>query len=87
MDDFSRYVLANFIREKYDIFEVFKDLCLCIYKEKGSDIVKIRMNMARSLRTPSYMSFVLQKGPVMDSMHLSHLNKMGVVECKNRNLQ
>lgn len=30
VDDFSRYTWVNFIREKSDTFDVFKDLCLRI---------------------------------------------------------
>ena len=27
VDDFSRFTWINFIREKYDVFDVFKELC------------------------------------------------------------
>ena len=42
VNDFSRYTWVNLIREKYDTFDVFKELCLRMQKEKGSEIVNIR---------------------------------------------
>src|ERR1044072_8865593 len=42
VDDFSRYTWINFIREKSETFEVFKELCLKIQKEQECGIVRIR---------------------------------------------
>lgn len=42
IDDFSRYTWTNFLKEKLDNFEVFKDLCQSIQEDKKSVIVKIR---------------------------------------------
>jgi len=42
VDDFSRYTRVCFIREKSDTFEVFKDLCERLQREKRSVIVRIR---------------------------------------------
>jgi hypothetical protein len=42
VDDFSRFTWVNFIREKSDTFDVFKDLCTQLQREKDSAIVKIR---------------------------------------------
>ena len=42
VDDFSRFTWINFIIEKSDTFDVFKDHCLKIQREKGSEIIRIR---------------------------------------------
>nr|ABN06155.1 Polynucleotidyl transferase, Ribonuclease H fold [Medicago truncatula] len=42
VDDFSRFTWVNFIREKSYTFEVFKDLCTQLQREKDSAIVRIR---------------------------------------------
>ena len=34
VDDFSRFTWVNFIREKADTFEAFKDLCVFNFKER-----------------------------------------------------
>ena len=42
VDDFSRFTWINFIREKSDVFDVFKELCKRIQREKEGCIVRIR---------------------------------------------
>jgi len=42
VNDFSRFTWVNFIREKSDTFDVFKDLCTQLQREKDSAIVRIR---------------------------------------------
>src|ERR1044072_1595075 len=42
VDDYSRFTWISFIREKSDTFDVFKDLCLRIQREKECDIIRIR---------------------------------------------
>lgn len=42
VDDFSRYIWINFIREKFVTLDVFKDLCQRLQREKGSGILKIK---------------------------------------------
>jgi len=34
VDDFSRFTWVNFIRENSDTFDVFKDLCTQLQREK-----------------------------------------------------
>jgi len=42
VDDFSRFTWVNFIREKLDTFESFKELCTQLQREKDIGIVRIR---------------------------------------------
>jgi len=42
VDDFSRFTWVNFIREKSDTFESFKELCIQLQRERDRGIVKIR---------------------------------------------
>ncbi|WJX62830.1 hypothetical protein P8452_47785 [Trifolium repens] len=47
VDDYSRYTWVNFVREKSDTFDVFKELCIQIQREKGSNVVRIRIDHGR----------------------------------------
>ena len=40
VDDFSRFTWVNFIREKSDTFDVFRELCTQLQREKGFGIVR-----------------------------------------------
>lgn len=59
---FSRYIWINFIREKYDTFDVFKDLCLCIQKENGNEIIKIRSDHGKEFENSKFSEFCSTKG-------------------------
>ena len=41
VDDFLRFTWVNFIREKSDTFDSFKNLCIKLKNEKNSNICKI----------------------------------------------
>lgn len=41
VDDYSRYIRIEFIREKYDTFAIFKLFCHCLQHEKGEEIGNI----------------------------------------------
>jgi len=76
VDDFSRFTWVNFIREKSDTFEVFKDLCTQLQREKDSAIVRIRSDNGTEFENSSLMNTALVKESNM-SFHLpSHPNKM-----------
>src|ERR1044072_2310093 len=47
VDDFSRFTWINFIREKSDTFDVFRDLCLKVKKEKCCEIFRIRSDYGK----------------------------------------
>ena len=62
MDDFSRFTWINFIREKSDTFEVFKELCLRIQKEKECGIVRIRSDHGREFENGRFIEFCSDEG-------------------------
>ena len=80
VDDFSRYTWVNFIREKSDVFEVFKDLYLRLQREKESQVIKNQREkeviMGRNLRTSNLLDSVHQKELVMSSHLPLLLSKM-----------
>ena len=47
VDDFSRFTWINFIKEKSEVFYIFKDMCQKLQREKGSNIVRIRSDHGR----------------------------------------
>jgi len=42
VDDFSRFTWVNLLREKSDIFDLFKELCIQLQREKDNGVVRIR---------------------------------------------
>src|ERR1044072_6812268 len=62
VDDFSRFTWINFIREKSDTFDVFKDLCLKVQKEKGYGIIKIRSDHGKEFENGMFIDFCSNEG-------------------------
>ncbi|KAK2417459.1 putative mitochondrial protein [Trifolium repens] len=62
VDDYSRYTWVNFIREKSDVFEVFKELCIQIQREKGSNVVRIRSDHGREFENSKFDEFCAAEG-------------------------
>ncbi|MCI14113.1 putative gag-pol polyprotein, partial [Trifolium medium] len=54
VDDFSIFTWVNFIREKSDTFEVFKELCLQIQREKDSGIVRIKSDHGKEFENAKF---------------------------------
>ena len=54
VDDFSRYTWINFIREKSDVFEVFKELCIKLQREKESPVIKIRSDHGKEFENNKF---------------------------------
>ena len=60
MDDFSRFTLTYFLREKSEAFEKFKMLCVKIQNEKTShikSIKKIRSDHGKEFENASFENF------------------------------
>lgn len=51
----------NFLKEKSDSFEVFKDLCQSIQGEKKSVIVKIRTEHDKKFENEKFSKFYASK--------------------------
>ncbi|CAJ2652309.1 unnamed protein product [Trifolium pratense] len=62
VDDFSRYTWVNFIREKSETFDEFKDLCLQLQKEKDCGIVRIRSDHGKEFENSKFAKFCAAKG-------------------------
>jgi hypothetical protein len=87
VDDFSRYTWINFIREKSDTFEVFKELCLKMQREKGFGIVKIRSDHGKEFENSKFSEFCSSEGISHEFSAPITPQQNGVVERKNRTLQ
>ncbi|GAA0173798.1 hypothetical protein LIER_41591 [Lithospermum erythrorhizon] len=57
VDDFSRYTWVEFIKEKSDAFEVFKQLATQIQREKEVSIVAIRSDHGREFESSRFQEF------------------------------
>lgn len=75
VDDFSRYTWVKFIIEKSNMFEVFKELCQLLQREKGIGIVKIRSHHSIEFENSKF-SKLLHKVLAMSYQSQSHLIKI-----------
>ncbi|MCI18889.1 retrovirus-related pol polyprotein from transposon tnt 1-94, partial [Trifolium medium] len=57
VDDFSRFTWVDFLREKSDTFEVFKDLYKQLQREKDSVIVRIRSDHGKEFENAKFLEF------------------------------
>ncbi|GAA0142754.1 hypothetical protein LIER_03582 [Lithospermum erythrorhizon] len=62
VDDFSRYTWVEFIREKLDTFDVFKQLALQVEREKGVNIISIRSDHRKEFENSRFHEFCTEKG-------------------------
>lgn len=77
----------NFIKEKSDIFEVFKDLCQRIQREKKSEITRIRSDHRKEFENNKFADFCSSEGIGHELSSPITPQQNGVVEHKNRTLQ
>ncbi|KAK2417316.1 putative mitochondrial protein [Trifolium repens] len=87
VDDFSRYTWVNFIREKSDAFDVFKELCIQIQREKGINVVRIRSDHGREFENSKFDDFCATEGIKHEYSSPITPQQNGIVERKNRTIQ
>jgi transposase InsO family protein len=57
VDDFSRYTWISFIREKSETFDVFKELCQKIQREKETTVIRIRSDHGKEFENSKFSEF------------------------------
>ena len=62
VDDFSRFTWVNFIKEKSDVFEVFKELFQKLQREKECGIVRIRSDHGKEFENSRFDDFCSSEG-------------------------
>ena len=62
VDDFSRFTWVNFIREKSDTFDVFKELCTQLQRAKDCGIVRIRSDHGTEFENSKFNEFCSTEG-------------------------
>lgn len=87
MDDYSRFTWINFIKEKSNNFEVFKDLCQRFPREKKTCIIKIRSDHGKEFENAKLFYFSSSEGIFHEFSTRITLQENGVVERKNKTLQ
>jgi hypothetical protein len=87
VDDFSRFTWVNFIREKSDTFEAFKDLCIQLQREKDKAIVRIRCDHGTEFENSKFDDFCTSEGIKHEFLSPITPQQNGVVERKNKTLQ
>jgi len=78
---------VNFIREKSDTFDVFKDLCTKLQREKDCGIVRIRSDHGTEFENAKFDEYCLSEGIKHEFSSPITPQQNGVVERKNRTLQ
>ena len=61
VDEFSRYTWINFIREKSENFNVFKDICQKLQREKDSHVIRIRSDHGKEFENNKFSNFCFLK--------------------------
>ncbi|XP_073036620.1 uncharacterized protein [Primulina eburnea] len=87
VDDFSRFSWVNFIKEKSDTFEVFKNLITRITNLHSLKIIRIRTNHGKEFENRSFSSFCDRKGISHEFSAPKTPQQNGIAERKNRTLQ
>ena len=87
VDDFSRFTWVNFIREKSDTFDVFKEWCTQLQREKGCGIVRIRSDHGTEFENAKFDEYCLDEGIKHEFSSPITPQQNGVVERKNMTLQ
>jgi transposase InsO family protein len=74
-------------QRKSDTFDVFKDLCLLIQKEKGKEIIRIRSDHGREFENSKFTKFCTSRGIEQEFLAPITPQQNGIVERKNMTLQ
>jgi len=77
---------VNFIREKSDTFDVFKDLCTQLQREKRCGIARIRSGHGTEFENAKFDEYCLDEGIIQEFSSPITPQQNGVVERKNRTL-
>ena len=62
VDDFLRFTWVNFIREKSNTCDVFKELCTQLQREKGYGIVRIRSDHGTEFENAKFDEYCSDEG-------------------------
>ncbi|CAJ2670589.1 unnamed protein product [Trifolium pratense] len=87
VDDFSRYTWINFIKKKSETFDVFKDLCIQLQREKNNVVLRIRSDHGKEFENSSFSDFCASEGIIHEFSSPITPQQNGVVERKNRTIQ
>ncbi|CAJ2635655.1 unnamed protein product [Trifolium pratense] len=87
VDDFSRYTWINFIRKKSETFDVFKDLCIQLQREKNNVVLRIRSDHGKEFENSRFSDFCASEGIIHEFSSPITPQQNGVVERKNRTIQ
>ena len=86
VDDYSRFTWVDFIKEKFDTFNVFIKLCIKLKNEKGRNIgkiVRIRSDHRTKFKNAIFANFCDKHGIAHEFFTLKIPQQNVVVEKKN----
>ena len=77
----------SFIREKSEVFDVFKELCLRLQREKDGYVIRIRSDHGKEFENYKFAEFCSSEGINHEFSSPITPQQNGIVERKNRTLQ
>jgi len=87
VNDFSRFTRVNFNRDKSNTFNMSKELCTQLQREKGCGIVRIRSDHGAEFENAKFDECCSDEGIKNEFSSPITPQQNGVVERKNRTLQ
>src|SRR4051812_16613605 len=87
VDYYSRYTWISFIREKSDVFEVFKELCTRLQREKEKAVIRIKSDHGKEFENAKFAEFCSTKGISHEFSSPITPEQNGIVERENRTIQ
>ena len=85
-DDFSKYKVVNFIRQKSEVFEKFKDFCLCLKKETGNNVSILRSDQGTEYKNKNFEMFLKNNGIKHEESVVYTPEQNGASERENRTI-
>lgn len=86
VDDYLWFTWVKFIREKCETFEVFKELCQLLQREKRIGIIKNRSDHGSEFEDSKFYEYYASEGIGHELSTSITPQQNGMVERKNRTL-
>ena len=87
VDDYSRFTLVSFLKEKNEAFKEFSKLCKQLQVQTNSQIISIRSDHGREFDQKEFTEFCNKHGIAYNFSAPRTPQQNGVVERKNRTLE
>lgn len=87
IDDNSRWTWVEFLRSKYESYEIFRNFCIQVQSEKESKILKVRSDHGGEFENEPFEKFCEKYGIIHEFSSPRTPQQNGFVQIKNMSLQ